>query len=186
MRSARRITLFALFALSILAQSVLGQTDPQEIVLEDAVVMTAEVIGIDRMDRTVTLLGPEGNVVVVEVGPEARNFDQIEIGDQLEVKYYQSVAVYIDMHGNKPKSETAVVTARSPKGDKPAGIAVETVDISAQVHSIDRSTHSVTLKLHDGRIITTKVDKSVKIYDRLKKGDKVHVRYTEAFAISVG
>ena len=53
------------------------------------------------------------------------------------------------------------------------------------MHSIDWSDRSVTLKLHDGRTLTTQVDKSVEIYDRLKKGDLVYIRYTEAIAISV-
>jgi hypothetical protein len=186
MRSAKQVTLFALFALAVMSHSALGQADPKEVVLGDALEMTAEVVGIDRADRYLTLLGPEGNVVVVEVGPEARNFDQIAIGDQLKVKYFDSVAVSINMHGDKSKSEAAMVTARSPKGDKPAGMAVETSDVCARVESIDRSKRGITLKLHDGRTLTTTVDKSVKIYDRLKKGDQVHVRYTEAIAISVG
>jgi hypothetical protein len=147
--------------------------------------ITAEVVAIDYVDRSLALLGPEGNVVVVEVGYEARNFDEVEVGDQLKVKYFRSVAIYIDMHGNKPEASAGLVTARSAAGDRPAGIVVETVDISARVHHIDRSDRSVTLNLHDGRTITTQVDKSVEIYDRLKKGDLVHVRYTEAIAISV-
>jgi hypothetical protein len=170
---------------AVLIQSAAGQANPKEVVLEGAVTITAEVVGIDYVDRNVALLGPEGNVVVVEVGYQARNFDEIEVGDQLKVEYYEAVAVFIDMHGNKPAASSALVTARSAAGEKPAGIAVETVDISARVQSIDRSKRSVTLGLHDGRVMTTKVDKSVEIYDRLKKGDLVNVRYTEAFAVSV-
>jgi nucleoid-associated protein YgaU len=46
-------------------------------------------VGIDKADRTVALLGPEGDVVEVEVSSEARNFDQIEIGDKVKVEYYE-------------------------------------------------------------------------------------------------
>lgn len=185
MRAKFVMSLIAVLAVAVLIQSAPVQAGDQEIILGEAVMITAEVVGIDRVDRTVVLLGPEGNVVAVEVGPEARNFDQIRIGDQLKVKYFQSVAVYIDMHGNQPEASAGIVTARSAKGDKPAGFAVETVDISATVHSIDRSKRSVTLSLHSGGTVTTQVDKSVEIYDKLKKGDLVHVRYTEAIAISV-
>ena len=185
MRSKYCLSLIALLAVAVLIQSVPVQAENEENILGEAVMITAEVVGIDRVDRSVVLLGPEGNVVAVEVGPEARNFDQIRIGDQLKVKYFQSVSIYIDMHGNKPEASAGIVTARSAKGDKPAGFVVETVDISARVHSIDRSKRSVTLSLHNGGTVTTQVDKSVKIYDKLKKGDLVHVRYTEAIAISV-
>jgi uncharacterized protein YcbX len=67
----------------------------------------------------------------------------------------------------------------------PAGIAVEAVDISAEVMAIDKQKRSVTLELPDGRKVTTKVDKSVKAFDTLKVGDAIHARYTEAIAISV-
>jgi hypothetical protein len=43
----------------------------QGVVLGDGVVITAEVVGIDRVDRTLMLLGPEGNVVEIEVSHEA-------------------------------------------------------------------------------------------------------------------
>lgn len=185
MRVKMLISLIALVGFAVLAQPVAAGSDPEEVILGEAILITAEVVGIDRVDRTVVLLGPEGNIVEVEVGEAARNFDQIRVGDQLEVKYFRSVAVYIDMQGNQPEASAGVITARSPEGEMPAGVVVETVDISARVHSVDRSTRSVTLLLYNGGTVTTQVDKSVKIYDKLKKGDLVHVRYTQAVAISV-
>jgi len=57
--------------------------------------------------------------------------------------------------------------------------------VSATVQAIDKKKRTVTLDLMDGKKITTKVDKSVKAFDILKKGDSVNARYTEAIAISV-
>lgn len=148
-------------------------------------VITAEVVGIDRVDRSVLLLGPEGNVVEVEVSHAARNFDQIEVGDQVKIEYYESVALYLGKHGEKPDASADLVAGRSAKGDKPGGIVVEAVDISATVQTIDRAKRTVTLKGPDGKSVTTKVDPSVKAFDTLKVGDTVHARYTEAIAISV-
>jgi hypothetical protein len=37
----------------------------------------------------------------------------------------------------------------------------------------------------DGKVVTRKVDKSIKAFDNLKKGDSIHVRLTEAVAISI-
>ena len=78
-----------------------------------------------------------------------------------------------------------MMAARSAKGDKPAGVVVEVVDVSATVQAIDRKKRIVQLKRPDGKLVTTKVDKSVKAFDTLKVGDTVHARYTEAIAISV-
>ena len=179
------VTLFALIAVAVMSQPATAGSDPHEILLDDAVTVTAEVIGIDRVDRTLMLLGPEGEIVEVEVGYEARNFGQIEIGDQLTVSYHESVAIFIDRHGNKPETVTGLVTARSPAGDMPAGIVVETVDVSAVVHAINRSTRMVPLALQDGSKVKVHVDDSLKIYNELRERDLVHVRYTEAIAISV-
>jgi hypothetical protein len=156
--------------------------------------ISAEVLAIDKVDRTLTLMGTNGNIVTVEVGgnivtvevgPEARNFDQIEIGDQLNVAFYESVALYLGKPGTLPSTNSESVLKRSPKGDKPAGIIMETVDVSAIVTAIDRSKRTVTLQGADGKIKTVTVDKSVKGYDTLKIGDSIHARYTEAMAISV-
>lgn len=157
----------------------------QEVELGDGVAITAEVVAIDRTDRTLALLGPEGNVVEVEVGPEARNFDQIEVGDMVKAVYYESVALYLGKKGQKPEVSGGTVAARSAKGDMPAGAIVEAVDISAKVQAIDRNKRTVTLELPDGKKVTTKVDKAVKAFDTLKVGDSIHVRYTKAVAISV-
>jgi len=142
-------------------------------------------VAIDRVDRNVTIQGPDGNVVTVEVSHAARNFDQIEIGNQVKVEYYEAVAMYVGKEGAKPEAVAGLITARAPEGEKPASVAVETVDVSATVQAIDKKKRTVTLKGPDGKLVTAKVDKSVEGFDTLKVGDSIHVRFTEAIAISV-
>jgi hypothetical protein len=79
-----------------------------------------------------------------------------------------------------------LVVARSPKGAKPAGYAIEAVDVFARVQAIHKKKRTVTLKLLDGKMVTTTVEQSVKAFDTLNNSDSIHVRYTEAIAISVG
>ncbi len=153
--------------------------------LGDAVVITAEVLAIDKANRILTLVGPEKNVVDLEVSEEARNFDQIKVGDQLRVAYYESVAIYLGEPGTQPEGDAALVVARADKGEKPGGYAVGAVDVSVSIVKINKRKHSLDLKLPDGTVVTTKVDKSVKAFDTLKVGDSIHARLTKAFAISV-
>jgi hypothetical protein len=68
---------------------------PKGLEIGNSVVITAEVVAIDKSDRTVALLGPEGNVVVLEVGSAARNFNQVKVGDMVKAEYYESIAIYI-------------------------------------------------------------------------------------------
>ena len=164
---------------SVNAQAVKG------VELGDAVVITAEVVAIDKEDRILTLLGPKENVFDVLVGEEARNLDQVRVGDQLKIEYYQSVAIYIGKPGTQPEEDAAVVVARSAKGEKPAGYAVGAVDVSALVVGIDKIKRTLTLELPEGNVVTHEVDKSVEAFDSLKVGDSIHARLTKAIAISV-
>jgi hypothetical protein len=185
MKNRLSIFLIAISLAAGLALEMPTNASAQGVELGDGVVITAEVVAIDRVDRTLALRGPDGNVVAVEVSHAARNFDQIRVGDMVKITYYESVALYIGKKGQKPEESAGLVTARSAKGAMPAGIAVEAVDISAEVMAIDKQKRAVTLELPDGRKVTTKVDKSVKAFDTLKVGDAIHARYTEAIAISV-
>ncbi len=185
MKRRMTIVLIIFSMVTALSLGVSTTVNAQGVKVGGAVTITAEVVAIDRVDRTVALLGPRGNVVEVEVGHEARNFDQIEIGDRVKVEYYESVALYLGKKGQKPKATAGLVAARSAKGDKPAGVVVEVVDISAKVQAIDRKKRIVDLKRPDGKLVSTKVDESVKAFDTLKVGDSIHARITEAIAISV-
>jgi hypothetical protein len=175
--------------LSIVAILVAGTattvTAQQGVELSGVASMTAKVVAIDRVDRHVTLRRPDGSDVTIEVDKAAQNFDQIALGDNVKVEYYESVALFIGQHGQKPDATAGVAAARAAKGEKPAVMAVETVEIIATVQEINREKRTVTLKGPHGKLVTVKVDKSVESFDKLKKGDSVHARHTEAVAISV-
>ncbi|MGD8543187.1 MAG: hypothetical protein PVI39_12910 [Desulfobacteraceae bacterium] len=183
-----RITMSFVLALLIGCASGGGQPASEMtkgVVLRDGVVLTAEVVGIDRSDRVLKLRGPDDRVVSLEVSEEARNFDQIEIGDKVRAEYHESVALYLGKHGQKPGVAAGMVAARAAKGEKPAVAAVEAIDVSARIRAIDMANRSVTLELPDGSVSKTHVDPSIKAFDTLKVGDLIHARITEAIAISV-
>jgi len=153
--------------------------------ISDSVVITAEVVAIDKADRTITLLGSDGNILDLEVDESARNFNQVKVGDMLKAEFYESVAIYIGEKGTQPNEEAGIVAGRSAKGEKPAAVVIEVIDVSVIVKSINKFKRSLKLEMPNGHVVTTKVDKSVKAFDSLKKGDSIHVRLTEAIAISI-
>lgn len=185
-----RMNIF-LIALSMVAAMALGAATTvyaqagKGVEVDEAVVITAKVLAIDKADRIVTLLGPKENVVDVVVGEEARNFDQIKVGDELKITYYESVAIYLGKPGTQPDEDASLVVARSAKGEKPGGYAVGAVDVRAEVVGIDKKQRTVTLEMPEGNVVTTDVDKSVKAFDTLEVGDTIHARLTKAIAISV-
>ncbi len=186
----RKRTIIMVLAIAIVCSFAIGKVNgkrksAQEVELGDTEVVTALVVGIDKKDRTLTLIGTQGNVAHFEVGDEVRNFDQIEVGDHVKIEYHESVALYFGQHGTQPENDAGLVVARAPKGAKPGAIAVGAIDVSAKVEAIDRDKRTVTLKGHNGHSTTVKVDKSIKEFDDLSVGDLIHARFTEAIAISV-
>lgn len=154
--------------------------------LSEVMVITAEVLAVDKANRVVTLLGPDNHEVDIKVSEEARNFEQVKVGDMVEMEYFESLAIYLGDAGTQPDAEASVLMGRTAEGDKPGGFTVSTLDVSAAIVGIDRAERSLTLKLPDGDIATTDVDPAIEMFDSLRVGDTIHVRMTEAFAIAVG
>jgi len=73
----------------------------------------------------------------------------------------------------------------APRGNKPAAVAVNTVEISAKVEKVDYEKRLLTLKGPEGNTRTLKVDPRVKRLKEVKVGDDIVLRHTEAVAIEV-
>lgn len=146
--------------------------------------VTATVQAIDYAKRTVTLKGPR-RTVTLEVGPEARNFDQVKVGDKVKVDYVASFAVFVKKSDAPPSVRQGDVVQVAPRGGKPGGVAVSTREVTATVAGINYKNRTVDLKGPGGRTVRLPVDKSVERFEEVKKGDQVVVRQTEAVAIDV-
>ena len=74
--------------------------------------------------------------------------------------------------------------ALAPKGAKPGGIIAETSEITAKVDAVDAAKHTVTLEGPLGKQRTFKVNPKVDL-SKIKKGDDIVLRVTDALAIEV-
>jgi len=160
-------------------------TGRQGVQVSESTTIKATVENIDPATRTVTLQGESGKTVSVKCGDEVRNFDQIKKGDQVTVKYYQSVALGLRKPGEPPSMEEQSALLRSEPGQKPGGVAMKTVQISATIESIDKATREVTLKGPEGKTKTVKAGDAVKNFESLKVGDQVVATVSQALAIDV-
>jgi Cu/Ag efflux protein CusF len=147
--------------------------------------ITATVEAIDTANRELTLKGPEGNVVVMDVPESVKRFSEIKVGDQLTVRYTE--ALMVDLHKADPSAKLGMTTESSLQrtpGAKPAGVVTRTVTATVEVASVDTNAPSITVKTADGNAVSFRV-KDVKKLDGVNPGDKLVVTYKEAVAVSV-
>jgi hypothetical protein len=155
------------------------------IVGENLVQGKATVLDVHRENRHVLLQREDGAKFVVACGPDVRNFDQISVGDTVNVGYYESLAYEVHKPGEAtPGVEAVAAAGRAKKGDMPGAGVAQAVKVTATIVGIDMQNLRVSLKGPDGNIVTTKVRDADKL-SRVSVGDLVELVYTEAFAISV-
>jgi Cu/Ag efflux protein CusF len=76
-------------------------------------------------------------------------------------------------------------TAADQGAGTPMAGKSSTVHGSGTVTAIDKSARSVTVKTDAGETRSFQVPSDVKGFDKLKKGDKIDVEYTEAIAVAM-
>jgi Cu/Ag efflux protein CusF len=177
--------LLATSSVAVSAEGASGAEKPGAVVGE-LISLTATVEAIDLEKRLVTLKGPEGNTVTLEVGEQARNLSQVKVGDQVQADYYESVALYAQKpDGSLPAAAEMAAVERAPAGEKPGIAAVDSRMITATVESIDLEMRTVALKGPEGNTLNLKLDDRTPNLENLKAGDQVVARFTQAIAISV-
>ena len=142
-----------LLTVSSVAVSAEGASDTKKpgAMASELITLTATVEAIDLEKRLVTLKGPEGNTVTLEVNEQARNLAQVKVGDQVQAEYYESVALYAQKpDGSLPAAAEMAAIERAPAGEKPGMAAVKSRVITATVESIDLEKRTVALKCPEG------------------------------------
>jgi hypothetical protein len=187
--AAIALALAAAFSSASFAQAsppqaaVLAASAPGKGAIVGKVVVTATVVAIDAATRTATLKGAKGNVVDVVVPPEARNFNEIRVGDLVTVEYVRALSLQLKPSGSIRSSTSETVTAPAPTGAVAGGGAAKQVVIMANVTAVNSKEGFVTLRGPKGNSVDLSVDPSqLKL---VKVGDQVEAIYTEAIALAV-
>lgn len=146
---------------------------------------TAKVIFVDKAERKVTLLDSDGKKTTLAAGPEIRNFDQMKVGDQLNVTVAEELV--IRMAGPGPagsRDGAAALVALAPLGSKPAILVADAVQGTATVTAIDHAQHKATLRFPDGSSETFPIRPDVDLAKR-RVGEEVTLRSTVAVAMEI-
>ena len=153
-------------------------------VIVDTFQITATVTAVDHAKRQATLVTPDGKKTQYKAGPEAINFNQVRVGDQVKATVAEQLVVYAREKGEPRTDGGAGLIALTPKGAKPGGLMAGTVEITTRVKSVNLKKHKATLEFPDGSTKTVAVRPDVKLSDA-DVGREVVIQVTEAIAISV-
>lgn len=152
--------------------------------LSDQVSVKATVEAIDHTNREVTLKGPKGNLVTLEVDESVERFNALKVGDVVNATYYTSVALEVRKAGSVPEPDSVAVGAAKLEGTKPGGLAGTKSTTTVTIVAIDMDTPAVTVKTSDGRILSFRVNHKERL-NGVNVGDLVVVEKTEALMIAV-
>lgn len=148
----------------------------------------ATVEAVDLDVREITLKGPKGRLITLRVEERVRNLPQVQVGDEVIVRYHESVGLQV--HRTEATDavafeETTETTAASDEpGQKPASGAATQFTIAAYVEAVSPKEKTLTLKRPDGNLVDLYIrDRAV--LESLTAGDNVVATYTEAAAVSI-
>ena len=170
-------------ALAQTAGTVVG-TAPGAAMAANTVDIAATITAIDPKTRAVTLKGPQGRELSVTAGPEVKNFAQMKVGDQVNVKYVEALTLELKKGGGAKveRVEKDGAVAAKP-GERPAGAVGRQIRVVADVVAVDAQKQVVTLK-GPQRTVELKVRDPQQLA-MIAKGDQVEAVFTEAMAIAV-
>jgi Cu/Ag efflux protein CusF len=149
-----------------------------------AVEIKGTVAAVDKDNRTVTLKGPKGRTLTLDV-QDPQKLDAIKVGDPVVATYMEAVAFQIKKPGTATPGTTVQETRVSSKpGETPAGAIGQEVTVTATITAINKTAQTVTIKGPKGNTETIKA-KDPKNLDLIKVGDLVEITYARALAVSL-
>ena len=144
---------------------------------------TATVEAIETSTRTVTLKRPDGTFVQTVAGPDIKRFEEVKVGDTVNVRYYENVVIRLKQPGESDVLSGAKGTTGSEQV-LPGGTRAKQVTITATITAIDPTMPSITFTGPNGWKYTSKVQDPTALA-KVKVGDKFDIVWTQATLVSV-
>jgi hypothetical protein len=146
---------------------------------------TAKVEAINHETREVTLLQEDGSKLNFVASEEARNLDQVQVGDMVVATYLENMTVEVISVENAEAGAGVIKgLARTEEGEMPGAIKGATVVVTAIVEEINIEANTFKLKGPEGNV----EEFTARNPENLKKaavGDLVVITHTKAIALTV-
>jgi Cu/Ag efflux protein CusF len=150
----------------------------------EAVSLRGSVAAVDKDKGTVTLKGPRGRTVTLQVKDRSK-LETIKVGDPVVATYMEALVLQVEKAGSATPSVTVQESRVASKpGEAPAGAVAQEVTATAAITAIDKQGRTVTIKGPQGNTETIKA-KDPKHLDGIKVGDMVEITYARARVVAL-
>jgi hypothetical protein len=159
--------------------------DPSPVMYGRSAKIKATVEALDLDVREITLKGPKGRLITLRVEERVRNLPQVQVGDEIVVRYHESVGLQLrrlEMGESVPYGETTADGAETVQSQTPG--AARQFTVAAYVEAVSPKEKTVTLRGPDGSLVDLYV-RDRNVLESLSVGDNVVATYTEAAAVSI-
>ena len=146
--------------------------------------VAGQVERVDRAGRVVTISGKAGSVrVPIYVGPELPIFDDLDSGDVVVVRYYDSYIVEVTPGARMKLPEDTTAAAKEVLDRRDADV-LQQLQLVVTIDAVDRATQTVTYHGADNRRVF-RVAQRPQLLESINVGDVVTVTFTRARAVGV-
>jgi len=144
-----------------------------------------EVMAINHEKRWVELKDASGFTQKINVGDEARNFNQLAVGDVINVNRSKTIKIKaFDADSIEAGAEAGAVFARTEEGQKPGAAIIGAEVVVVTIAAIDLTNSLVTLEDEEGNleVLQPEIPSNLK---KVKVGDKVAIMFIQSLSIAV-
>ena len=139
---------------------------------------------VDKANRTVTLKGPQGGTVTLDV-KDPKKLDTVAVGDPVVAAFIEALALQVKkVPGGKPGVSVTDARTSAPPGETPSGAVGREVVVTATITAVDRKAQTVTIKGPRGNTETIKVKDATNLKG-VEAGDVAELTYTQALAVTL-
>jgi hypothetical protein len=200
--SARGMLATALaLSLSVILGGVAAKAETEVAAMGGVITAVATVEAIDVTNRLLTVAVPEGNVMVVKLGPDVQNIEAIKVRDKITITYSEEVATSLQKLAGPPINRDNAISREEESGmnmnaptmaeqdwvevNPSSDTDFSTVEVTDTVAAINYNKRLITFAGTDGKTRTIAVDPSVPGLNQIQVGDSVVLLVTRAVAVNV-
>jgi hypothetical protein len=148
------------------------------------IIIHGKIVAVDRDKKLVTLEGPEGRKVTLEV-LNPYNLAAAKPGEAFVAKFYEIVTIRKKRPGESiPSVSVAQGIVSATPGQIPGAAVGNSIQLVATIVAINRQLKTVDLQGPDGAVETVKVANSANLR-HVKIGNDIVVTLTKVTAISL-